>query len=115
MPWMASQPPSLCVQRVGLPHVLCTGLLSSSGSMSTPHLVLGDRNQLFCCPQALLWVCAAHVVRAQVCRLPGISWSLLACRGGGIGGLLGAVSFLDSAGIIFRLADGGGGGCRWYY
>lgn len=27
----------------------------------------------------------------------------------------GAVPFLDSVGIIFRLADGGGGGCRWYY
>lgn len=46
MPWMASHPPSLCAQRVGHPHVLCTGLLSRSGSLSTPHLVLGDRSQL---------------------------------------------------------------------
>lgn len=48
-------------------------------------------------------------------KLPGISWNPLACHSGATGGLLGAVPVLDSAGIIFRLADGGGGGCRWYY
>lgn len=111
---MASNPPNLCVQRMGLPYVLGTGVLSRLDSLcSLP--AAGCQEPTFCCPQVLLWVCASHVVRAQVCWLPGISWSLLACRGGGIGGLLGTVSFLDSAGIIFRLADGGGGGCRWYY
>lgn len=88
------------------------------------HLTLGYvcMESLLCFPHASLWVCISRVgvggkgrSRGARFKLPGISWNPLACHRGATGGLLGAVPVLDSAGIIFRLADGGGGGCRWYY